>query len=134
MIQLNVVTVVAGIIYNNDQSKILLSKRKREQHQGGLWEFPGGKVETSEDQQTALARELKEELGIKPGSANFFIDVQHDYIDKRVHLWFWKVFDIQGEPQACEQQEWRWWDIHRLRELGFPEANQLVVEKLLAEL
>ncbi len=131
MNELSVINVVAGIIYSDDRSKILLSKRKLEQHQGGLWEFPGGKIEASEAQHIALARELKEELDIRPGSASYFIDVEHQYTDKRVHLWFWKVFDIQGEPSACEQQEWRWWEIHQLRTLEFPKANQAVVERLL---
>lgn len=131
MNELSAVNVVAGIIYNDDRSKILLSKRKAGQHQGGLWEFPGGKIEASEDQRNALARELKEELGIQPGSATFYTDVEHQYTDKRVHLWFWKVFDIQGEPNACEQQEWRWWELQQLQTLEFPKANQGVVERLL---
>ncbi|MEE9332601.1 MAG: 8-oxo-dGTP diphosphatase MutT [Granulosicoccaceae bacterium] len=127
----SVLNVVAGIIYNDDRTHILLAKRKPEQHQGGLWEFPGGKIEASEDQRDALARELKEELAIVPGSANFYSDVQHQYADKLVHLWFWKVFDIQGEPKGCEQQEWRWWKLRQLRTLEFPKANQCVVEQLL---
>ena len=128
----SVVNVVAGIIYNDDRSHILLSKRKPEQHQGGLWEFPGGKIETFEDQRKALARELKEELNIQPGSASFYIDVQHSYADKLVHLWFWQVFDIQGKPEGREQQQWCWWEIHQLQDLDFPHANQPVVERLLA--
>ena len=131
MTVLTVVNVVAGIIYNGDRTKVLLSKRKPEQHQGGLWEFPGGKVEASEDQQSALARELKEELNIQPGSASFYTDVRHDYADKRVHLWFWEVCNIQGEPKGCEQQEWQWWEIRRLHELEFPTANRCVVDKIL---
>jgi len=76
--ELPVVNVVAGIIYNHDRSKVLLSKRKLTQHQGGRWEFPGGKIEAAEDQQTALARELKEELDIQLGSATLFTDIRHD--------------------------------------------------------
>ena len=128
----SVINVVADIIYNDDRSHILLSLRKPEQHQGGLWEFPGGKIESLEPQREALDRELKEELNIQPGSASFYIDVLHQYNDKQVHLWFWEVFDIQGTVEAREQQEWRWWQIRELQGLDFPKANQPVVERLLA--
>ena len=133
MNELSVVNVVAGIIYNDDRTHILLSKRKPEQHQGGLWEFPGGKIESSEDQCTALARELKEELDIQPGSASFYFDVQHQYADKRVHLGVWEVFNITGEPKSCEQQQWQWWELQQLRALEFPRANRCVVEQLLRD-
>jgi len=126
------VHVVAGIIYNADRTEILLSLRKPEQHQGGLWEFPGGKIEVGEGQQDALARELKEELNIVPGSASFYLDINHRYADKQVHLWFWEVFDIEGEPQSLEQQQWQWWPVQALQELQFPKANQAVVDQLLA--
>jgi len=128
------VHVVAGIIYNDDRSEVLLSLRKPEQHQGGLWEFPGGKIEPQEDQQAALARELKEELDIVPGNASFYLDQSHQYADKHVHLWFWEVFDIEGEPRAQEQQQWRWWPVQELQSLDFPKANQVVVNQLLASL
>lgn len=127
-----IVHVVAAIIFNDDQSQVLLSLRKPDQHQGGLWEFPGGKVEAQEGQQHALKRELQEELDIAIGSCEFYMDILHRYDDKHVHLWFWSVFDFKGQPVGREQQQWCWWEVGSLNDLDFPEANQPVVERLLA--
>ena len=126
------VHVVAAIIYNEDRSQVLLSLRKPEQHQGGLWEFPGGKVEAKEEQHHALKRELHEELGVMIGSCEFYMDIEHHYSDKAVHLWFWSVYDFTGEPVGREQQQWCWWDVNSLKGLEFPEANQPVVARLVA--
>jgi 8-oxo-dGTP diphosphatase len=57
------VHVAVGVVVD-DQQRILISQRSAQAHQGGLWEFPGGKVESGESVTRALARELREELGI----------------------------------------------------------------------
>ena len=61
---------VAAAVIRGEDGQILLAKRAEDQHQGGLWEFPGGKVEAGETVQTALARELEEELGCRLMSAS----------------------------------------------------------------
>ncbi|RYE91389.1 MAG: NUDIX domain-containing protein, partial [Oxalobacteraceae bacterium] len=75
--------VAAAVIRGADQ-RILIARRGDTQHQGGLWEFPGGKVEPGETVQAALARELREELGIEVSLARPLIKVHHDYADKQV--------------------------------------------------
>ena len=67
------VHVAVGVIFDG-AGRVLLSRRHRNSHQGGRWEFPGGKVETGEDVVTALRRELLEELGIQLRSAEALID------------------------------------------------------------
>ncbi|NMU53465.1 NUDIX domain-containing protein, partial [Vibrio parahaemolyticus] len=57
--------IVAAIIFNQDKSKIFITKRPDDKHKGGFWEFPGGKVESGESIEHALARELEEEVGIE---------------------------------------------------------------------
>ena len=59
------VHVVAAVILDQDK-RVLIAQRPAEKHQGGLWEFPGGKVEPEESVKEALCRELEEELGIQP--------------------------------------------------------------------
>ncbi|PTT03442.1 NUDIX domain-containing protein, partial [Pseudomonas sp. HMWF006] len=80
---------VAAAVIRDDSGKVLIARRADTQHQGGLWEFPGGKVEADESVETALARELHEELGIVVGAARPLIKVHHDYPDKQVLLDVW---------------------------------------------
>ena len=79
--------VVAAVI--RSEGKILLSKRLDHVHQGGKWEFPGGKVETDEAVTAALVRELQEELAITPTDFQPLIQIHHDYPDKHIFLDVW---------------------------------------------
>lgn len=125
------IEVVAGIIFNADQTQVLLSLRKPDQHQGNRWEFPGGKIEASESIEQALSRELFEELGIKTTAVHAFCQIEHEYADKAVRLHFWCVNHFTGEPVGRENQQLKWFEIATLGELDFPEANKPVVKQLL---
>ena len=130
------IEVVAGIVVKGapgQMKQVLLAKRNAKQHQGGLWEFPGGKVDANEDHQTALKRELKEELDILVQHCTLYQVVQFDYADKQVTLNFFLVSDYTGEEKGVEGQLIRWVDIERLSDYNFPEANQVVVERLINE-
>ena len=112
--------------------RILLALRQAHQHQGGLWEFPGGKVDADESGFNALKRELQEEIAIEVEQANAWLQVSHDYPDKSVDLEFWHVTQFNGEPQGCEQQELRWVSLAELGSYQFPKANQAVVDAIMA--
>jgi len=131
--------VVAAVIYSVDHSnQILISRRPDHLHQGGLWEFPGGKVETDELPEQALGRELREELGIQVTQAQPYLQVSHDYSDKQVLLDIWQVNGFSGQPRGMEGQDCRWVALSEL--LGsdsgyaFPAANQAILDKLATEL
>lgn len=126
------IDVVAGIIFNDDKTQVLLSLRKPEQHQGDCWEFPGGKIEASENTKQALLRELDEELGILVTDCAPFCQIEHAYIDKAVRLNFWQVNHFDGNPSGRENQKLSWFELSELRGLKFPEANVPVVNKLLS--
>lgn len=126
------VDVVAGIIYNPAKTQLLLTLRKPEQHQGNCWEFPGGKIEPNETIGSALKRELNEELGITTLTSNPYCQIEHRYADKAVRLHFWQVTRFEGEPVGRENQALRWVSFKELASLRFPDANQPVVERLLA--
>jgi 8-oxo-dGTP diphosphatase len=98
-----------------------------DRHQGGLWEFPGGKVEHGEDARTALARELHEELGIVVQDARPLITVRHEYPDKAVLLDVWRVSAFGGEPHGREGQPIEWVSPQELPDRGFPAANRPIV-------
>ncbi len=126
------VHVAAGIIFNPAGGEILIAKRPEHLHQGGLWEFPGGKVEGGESILAALERELGEELDILVVKAQPFMQVKHDYSDKAVLLDFWCVLEFLGTPQGLEGQQTRWVSRLELQSYAFPEANLPVVEALVA--
>ncbi len=122
--------VAVGVIYNTTKDKVLISKRLRNQHLAGYWEFPGGKVESNEDVETALKRELFEELGIVVSKAETFTSVSHDYPNKKVLLDVWKVTDWSGIPESRENQEFCWVSIHELNKYKFPDANKYIIQSI----
>jgi 8-oxo-dGTP diphosphatase len=118
---------VAAAVIRGVDGQILLAKRPDDKHQGGLWEFPGGKVEADETVQAALARELEEELGIRPTAARPLIQVRHDYPDKQVLLDVWEVSAFTGEPHGAEGQPLAWVSPRQLGDYEFPQANRPIV-------
>jgi 8-oxo-dGTP diphosphatase len=118
---------VAAAVIRGADGQVLLAKRPQDKHQGGLWEFPGGKVEEGEAVELALARELEEELGIRVGAARPLIQVHHDYPDKQVLLDVWEVSAFSGEPHGAEGQALAWATERELLDYEFPAANQPIV-------
>lgn len=123
------IAVVAGVIVEGDT--VLISRRHRDAHQGGLWEFPGGKIEAGESPRAALTRELNEELGIQVEAAQPLMQISHDYPDKSVHLDFWLVQRFSGSPQGREGQQVIRAALSALGEYQFPQANLAVVDHLM---
>ncbi|QQX80627.1 8-oxo-dGTP diphosphatase MutT [Shewanella sp. KX20019] len=123
--------VAVGVI-ENEANEILLAKRHVHLHQGGKWEFPGGKVESGETTSQALIRELKEEVDLCVSSTTAMMKIQHDYGDKRVLLDIHWVKDFSGVAHGVEGQMVRWVAKADLASFEFPAANQAIVEKILA--
>jgi len=121
--------VVAAAIVNA-QGDVLIAKRAEHLHQGGLWEFPGGKLESGETARDALSRELHEELGIDVLEARPLIRVSHDYSDKSVLLDVWQVSRFAGQPHGREGQPIAWVAKASLQDYAFPAANQPIVDAL----
>lgn len=125
---MKVVEVAVGVIQRDNQ--IFISKRADELHQGGKWEFPGGKRETQECMEQALVRELREEVGIEVTQQSPLMVIEHDYGDKRVRLDVRLVTNWNGEPVSKEGQEWQWVAINTLSNYAFPKANLAIIEQL----
>lgn len=118
--------VAVGVIRDGD-GRILLTQRAKHVHQGGLWEFPGGKLEAQETVQQALKRELQEELGIEVLAAQPLIKINHQYPDLTVLLDVWQVNRFSGLASAHEGQAMRWVAPQQLSEYAFPVANLPII-------
>ena len=99
----------------------------------GFWEFPGGKRRAGESRLDALRRELDEEIGIEVLTAAPWLDLVHDYPDKRVRLDVWRVHDFRGEVVAREGQQCRWVTAAELEEIGLLAADRPIVDALRSE-
>lgn len=124
------VHVAVGIILNSAQ-QILLAKRPDHLHQGGKWEFPGGKVESGETVTQALIRELKEEVALDVASSEPFMALSYDYPDKQVLLDIHTVSHFSGEAQGLEGQQIAWVNQGDLIDYDFPDANKPILDKIL---
>ena len=125
------VVVAAAIL--ECQGKFLLTRRKLDVHQGGLWEFPGGKQEVGETLEQCLSRELKEELDIEVADLQHFYNLRHRYPEKEVELHFFNCSTFRGEPKPLGSLEMAWVPKHELALYDFPEADLLVLRKILQD-
>jgi 8-oxo-dGTP diphosphatase len=110
--------------------RVLVTRRPAEVHQGGLWEFPGGKLEPGEAARAALVRELREELGIEVRAARPLIRVHHDYGDRRVVLEVFLVSDFAGKPRGLEGQPLDWVAPAAMEVERFPAADKPIIDAL----
>ena len=126
------VVVAAAVLIEN--ARVLLTQRKRGTHLEGLWEFPGGKVEDGEDPKDALARELREELGIDAAIGDVVDVTFHRYEAKTVLLLFYAASRRAGspEPSAIDVAAFEWGDARALDPSRFPPADVAVLAKVRA--
>jgi mutator protein MutT len=126
-----VIDVAAGLIFRD--GKLLITKRYDDAHLGGLWEFPGGKLEPKETFEQCLVRELREELGIEVTVGELVESVTHEYPGKTVHLKFFVCEWQKNEPQALGCSECKWVKAEELKGHEFPEADARLLERLQKE-
>ena len=129
MLTENIVHVAVAVI-KNSEGQYFIAKRPQESHQGGLWEFPGGKVENNETVFDALKRELFEEIGITLLKATPLIQISHDYGDKSVYLDVFSIDEFTEEAFGKEGQEIRWINKSELSLYEFPIANIPIVNAI----
>jgi len=118
--------VAVGILVN-EKNQVLIAKRSSDKHQGGKWEFPGGKLEKGETSYQALCREMREEIGIEVQSATLLTEMTYHYKEKTVSLDFYRIDKWLGTAQGMEQQPVRWVEKSDLDNYEFPEANSKII-------
>jgi 8-oxo-dGTP diphosphatase len=124
------VRVVAAALYDA-RGRVLIAERPAGKHMAGRWEFPGGKVQPTESDEQALARELHEELGIQLLEAAPLLVTTHDYSDRTVELSMWVVERYRGEPCSLDGQRLRWVRPQELPAEDILEADRPFIEALL---
>lgn len=118
-----------GVIWN-DQGQILIDRRRPEGLLGGLWEFPGGKIEPGETIEDCIKREIKEELGIGIEVGEHLITIDHTYIHLRVSLTVHHCRYLTGDPMPIECDEIRWVTLDEIDQFPFPIANAQIIAAL----
>ncbi|MFQ3175987.1 MAG: 8-oxo-dGTP diphosphatase [Psychromonas sp.] len=117
-------------IVKNSQNLFLICLRPDHVHQGGKWEFPGGKINKNESAEQAMLRELKEEVGITALDYRLLETTFFDYGDKQLNLNFFLVNQFTGEALAQEGQRMQWVSKAELLNYSFPDANAAIIKKL----
>jgi len=114
------------------QGKVLLLKRHTDQHCGGLWSFPGGKIEAGESPQTAAQRELREETGLIGSSWQQLCTEHFAYADRHLHFTLFAcVCDQLGHLNTESPRVWS--ALNALPDYPMPEANASFIEALQAK-
>ena len=114
-------------VIRNHRQQILIDRRRDGGLMGGLWEFPGGKIEAGETVEACIKREILEELGIDIEVGDHLITIDHTYSDFHVTLIVHQCRHLAGEPQAIECQEIRWVALEEIEQFTFPQANSKII-------
>jgi mutator protein MutT len=124
------IEVAAGLVFRD--GRLLITQRYSHAHQGGLWEFPGGKRHAGESFEECLARELREELGIETAVGELVETLVHHYPGRSVELRFFRCRWVRHEPQALGCPDFRWVTPPELGDYAFPAADARLLEQLRA--
>ncbi len=120
--------VVAALIWQGD--KFMICQRPAHKVRGLLWEFVGGKVESSETKEQALIHECQEELAVTLSVGDVFMDVVHDYPDLTVHLTLFSATIAEDKPQKLEHNDIKWITPSEIPNYEFCPADEEILKKI----
>lgn len=125
--------LVSAAALINSAGRVLIAQRPQHKQLGGLWEFPGGKVEPGESPEQALVRELREELDVtvETNALTPFAFASHAYEDFHLLMPLYVVRTWQGEPIAREAQALAWAAPAELPSFEMPPADVGLVQRLI---
>lgn len=123
------ITVTAGIIeYEN---KILIAERRKDKSLGGLWEFPGGKIEQGETCPETLKREIKEEFDIEIEVGDYVMEHIFEYPTFFLKMYVYKAtWNGQGTIRICDHEQYRFVTLDEMANFEFAGADVPVIEFL----
>ena len=122
------IEVVAGVIYKDN--KFLIAQRNLKKSQGGLWEFPGGKLETGESCEAALKREIFEEFEAEIEVEGYITENIHHYPEKDIKLMFYKAKLVSDKLVLKEHEDYRWITKEDKDKFEFAGADKMVFDLL----
>lgn len=117
-------------VIKNQQGKILIDRRKPSGEMGGLWEFPGGKIELGETVEECIQREVKEELDIEIAVGDRLTTITHTYKTFNVTLYVHDCQYLSGQAKTLECEEIRWVKPAQMNQYQFPSANIQIINLL----
>lgn len=117
-------------VITDDQGNILIDRRKQEGLLGGLWEFPGGKIEPDETVEACVSREIKEELDIEIEVGSHLITIEHTYTHFKVTLNVFNCKYLSGDPKPLESDEVKWVTLDEIDQYPFPKANSQIIDAI----
>lgn len=119
--------VLLGIVLSKDRMQVLLTKRPNNVHQGGRWEFPGGKKQNNESTDEALIREMKEEINIDVINNRRIKRFIYNYADRNLEIDARIIEKWSGDIRSRESREIKWVDLKELEKVNFPPANKEII-------
>ena len=122
--------IIGAAVIWSEKGQILIDRRPLGGEMGGLWEFPGGKIEPGESIEECIKREIKEELGMVIAVGEHLITIDHTYSNLRITLTAHHCQHLSGEPQTIECDEIRWVWVNELENFTFPPANAEIIKAI----
>lgn len=123
------IRVVAAALFD-PLGRVLIAERPAGKALAGRWEFPGGKIDPGESERDALARELREELGVEVVRAERMLELKHEYPDRHIELSMWRVGEYRGMPEPRDGQALKWVMPAELVHEDLLEADRPIVQAL----
>ena len=123
------INVVAAVI-KDENEKILITQRNLKKSQGGLWEFPGGKIEPNETRENAIVREIKEELDIDIEVKSYLSEKVFNYPEKDINLIALECKKVSGDIKLLEHEDYKWVSKNELNNFQFAPADLFIIENI----
>ena len=124
-----VILVSSGLIIQNN--KVLIGLRSKSDNGGGLWEFPGGKIEFDESSEEAVIRELNEELDIIVRKPKKIMQYLHRFKNLIYDISFFEVISFKGSIKNKVHDELKWTDLASINNYNFISGDLLIIEGLI---
>jgi len=124
-----VIPVSSGLIIQNN--KVLIGLRSESDNGGGLWEFPGGKIEIDESSENAVIRELSEELDIVCQNPKKIMQYLHRFKNLIYDISFFEVTSFEGSIKKIVHDELEWVDLDSIKNYNFISGDLLIIERLM---